>query len=596
MRLEKSLTLIVCGVLLAAATAAAGELSRGHALLLQRGLQLQTWAFPGVHGHFTAENFDASNLTTPVFIDGAGRGNQFLGPPPGKPWGLAGWQGTLIPEELPYLENMVTYQYGDEQNIASPSVVAQAKSIFQYWRANHPSVIVFVNQFGSQSSESALRAFMAEAQPDMLMFDDYVFYGGVTPPGGSPGALYSNLEKYRVLGLAGNDGSGQMPIPVGLHVQTFVDPQFTVGHVITESEFRLNMFAAWAYGVKLTSAFIYDAPAALGTNLGSILFHGPGDTNPKPFFAAFAEVNRQSRNLGPALIRLLSTDVRFVSGRYRTSDGGPIYPIQLPPRARAWTQNADPYLKTITATNLGPENFGLEGDVVIGQYRVLDESFDGPAESQRYFMVVNGLSSSSPTGTAANTRQRIRLTFDFGMSGITRLQRMSRETGLVEQVALTHEGGSTYSLELELDGGTGDLFKYATGAPFVGDPKDGGVISVNGPSVRFEGERVVLSVAPGHTGYVWYRDDQPLADDARFTGTSTSELVIDPVLVADSGRFHCVFDNPDVPGVSMRTAPYGLLVWKEEEVPAVSAVALTGLVIALGLAAAARSRRRTRNA
>jgi hypothetical protein len=84
-------------------------------------------------------------------------------------------------------------------------------------------------------------------------------------------------------------------------------------------------------------------------------------------------------------------------------------------------------------------------------------------------MVTNGL--SDPTGLVSETRQKITLTFDFGTSGITGLQRLSRTTGYLENVVLIHDGGSQYHLDLTLDGGTGDLFKYDTGAPFVGNPE-----------------------------------------------------------------------------------------------------------------------------
>src|SRR6185369_3473388 len=62
--------------------------------------------------------------------------------------------------------------------------------------------------------------------------------------------------------------------------------------------------------------------------------------------------------------------------------------------------------------------------------------------------------------------QTIRLTFNFGSTGIHNLQRLSRDTGQVELVPLIYEGGSTYHLDLTLDGGTGDLFKYNDGIPF----------------------------------------------------------------------------------------------------------------------------------
>jgi hypothetical protein len=128
---------------------------------------------------------------------------------------------------------------------------------------------------------------------------------------------------------------------------------------------------------------------------------------------------------------------------------------------------ADDYLTGVSATNISSANNGLRGDVVVGFFKVLHESYDGDSYfNQKYFMVTNGLSDGS--ATAAQTQQTIHLTFNFGSSGITSLQRLSRTTGQVETVSLVSDGGGVYHLDLTLDGGTGDLFKYNTGAPFVG--------------------------------------------------------------------------------------------------------------------------------
>ena len=145
----------------------------------------------------------------------------------------------------------------------------------------------------------------------------------------------------------------------------------------------------------------------------------------------------------------------------------------------AWSTLADPYITGISVTNPGNYNtytkddlfsswtVRLPGDVVVGFLKPLHESFDGPNFSnQEYFMIVNSLCPS--VGTAYEARQQVRLTFNFGSSGITSLQRMRRSDGLVETVPLVSDGNNVYHLDLILDGGTGDLFKYNTGAPFVG--------------------------------------------------------------------------------------------------------------------------------
>jgi hypothetical protein len=80
-------------------------------------------------------------------------------------------------------------------------------------------------------------------------------------------------------------------------------------------------------------------------------------------------------------------------------------------------------------------------------------------------MIVNLLRAHD--GSGQEMQQHIRVHFDFRDSGLHSLQRLSRVSGQVEAMSLTHDGGSHYHLDLILDGGTGDLFKYADGEPFV---------------------------------------------------------------------------------------------------------------------------------
>jgi hypothetical protein len=149
----------------------------------------------------------------------------------------------------------------------------------------------------------------------------------------------------------------------------------------------------------------------------------------------------------------------------------------IPSGVENWIPN-DPvgpndYLQNVTATNTGiVKNDGLAGDVIVGYFEPLDGSLTNAGhEDDSYFMIVNGLSDI--LGTAVETIQQIRLDFDFGASGIDSLLRLSRDTGNVELVSLMFDGGSLYHLDLNLEGGTGDLFKYNNGGTFVGFLGDG---------------------------------------------------------------------------------------------------------------------------
>ena len=496
------------------------ELDRGHYLMLCRGLQIEglvfpeTW-YPTEWVGFNVAQFVAANFTTVNFVWEDSRWPSLLGSPSnGVAWSRLGGpvRDTLpfVPDiaERPYLGNMARVQLGDEQTLAdndpAPNDPATIAAILADTRRNFPNLISDLNESGVHINEpnwsnyfhNRMRNYMATSQPDMLMFDSYLYYWGGFP-GGSPKDVYEHWQRFRQLGLAGNDGTGATPIPYALYLQYYAPH----GYVMSDSETRLNQFAAWTFGYTFVSAFTYDNMyGADADTLRTFLFTGSGDTNPTPLFACVAESNRQSRNLGPALVQLLSTDVRIVIGQHYDSALTAVVSNAIPDGVPLWSSAAHPYLTTISATNLGiynrnAQNTPLKGDVLVGFFKPLHESFDGTNyQNQDYFMILNGLSWSA--ATVADTRQAITVNFDFGTNNIGGLQRMRRSDGQVESIKVggtysnltwTAMGASTYQLVLTLDGGTADLFKFNTGAPFVGTTTSPTI------SITLSGTNVVLS-------------------------------------------------------------------------------------------------------
>ena len=476
-------------------------LDRGHYLLLCRGLQIEglvypeTW-YPVERVRFNVDQFVAAGFTTVNFVWQYSWAPSLLGPPSngvawsrlGTGWGLMSFGPSTT--ERPYLGNMARVQLGDEQSLsdrdAAPYDPATIATFLAETRQNFPNLISGLNQSGVHINEpnwsnyfhNRMRNFMATSQPDMLMFDSYLYYWAGFP-GGSPKDVYEHWQRFRQLGLAGNDGTGATPIPYALYLQYFAPN----GYVMSDSETRLNQFAAWTFGYKFVSAFTYDNMYGLGADtLRTFLFTGPGDTNPTPLFFDVAETNRQSRNLGASLVELLSTEVRIVMGQHHDGPTATVVDNTIPAGVPVWSPASHPYLTTINATNLGFCNLDgqgspLKGDVLVGFFKPLHESLDGENyQNQEYFMLLNGL--AWPAASVAETRQSISVDFDFGSSGITGLQRIRRSDGQVESIAIggvyedltwTRKGATTYRLVVTLDGGTADLFKFNTGAPFVGD-------------------------------------------------------------------------------------------------------------------------------
>ena len=460
-------------------------LSRGHNILIQKGLQIQTFSNNPLSNDPATSQFDTtrwaeSNFTT--YHYGPGIYPASLMPaPPGIPYGVTNYQvpdGNINSSEIPYASQLVSYQIYDEMDVTKPDNLMYLKTVMQSLHVNQPNVLTYASQSQLQNTAAEVQAYMSYVKPDMLCIGSYPFQG--TPSivvGGSPTELYVAIEKYRKLGLAGNDGTGTQPIPTGLYTQSFKWGEG--GHVVTESEIRLNQFAAWAFGYKFVDSFFYVNSEVETSPILPVMFTGNGSANPTPTFYQFAETNRQSRNLGPALVRLVSTGVSMKMGQHGSGSTN-----TLPEGVSSWSSGDVPYITSVTATNPGLRNNRLPGDVIVGAFKPLDASFTNPGhEDDVYFMIVNGLSDGYP-GTAANCMQNILITFDFGTSGITDLLRLSRETGLVEEVPLTYLSGSNYSLSLSLDGGTGDLFKFNNGGTFV-LPQPTAVIWTGGASTTW---------------------------------------------------------------------------------------------------------------
>jgi hypothetical protein len=448
-------------VVLLLAPAARAEMSKGHRILLERGLQIQAQAFyhradVGVDDYvFDPRPYLTANFTSINWHDKP-LDPAFHAAHPAFPW--ARWftktgDTDLAAHELPYKDHLIALQYKDENSLNNPDVRADFKAWFAAARAKFPNTILFTNQLAFDATDANLAEYLRDCKPDMLCMDSYRWKLGNTE---GTGHLLSDMQRYRKWALGGHDGSGKRPIPYALYPQTFHGEN--LWRDPSESELRFNHFAAWALGYTYTTIFTY--------NYGSTaLFAGTDTSKPTPTYHQLKEINRQGKNLGPALVRLISKEVLFVPGT-----PGQAPPIDMPAYPAGFNQikNKDPHVRGVAGvTNLGKTNSGKPGDVVLNWFQVLDESLDGEAASgEWYFMVTNAL--VAPDASAADTRQRIEI--NFASTACDRLERLSRDTGKVEEVALQPipNTDNRRKLILELDGGTADLFKFKTGAPFVG--------------------------------------------------------------------------------------------------------------------------------
>jgi hypothetical protein len=111
------------------------------------------------------------------------------------------------------------------------------------------------------------------------------------------------------------------------------------------------------------------------------------------------------------------------------------------------------------------KNNGLLGDAILAWFTPLDENLDGTAYTNEvYMMVVNAL--TSPDGSATDCLQQIRLNF-VDKPSTSSVLILDPLTGQIVTNALPIVN-TRRQLAVDLNGGDGLLFKFNTGAPFVG--------------------------------------------------------------------------------------------------------------------------------
>jgi hypothetical protein len=299
--------------------------------------------------------------------------------------------------------------------------------------------------------------YLHVVQPDVLQFGVYPFRDSQTLPTDD----YLNVRYYR--GLAAVREAGlRADVPYFVFVQSF-DGGDT--YHPSESEMRMQVFASLAHGFKGISYFMfghYD-----GGDGGLLGFTDASESSytTNPIYGYARDTNTEVARLGETLKMLTSTQVRFLPGKHM--QGPSEVANTLPQGVTQWNAvTDDPFITSIEAANTGAVSGITEGDLLIGHFVPSLEGLDGDQfTDESYFMVVNLLKDQH--ASAAGAAQQITVDFDFGASGINSLQRLNRNTGEIEVVPLTPMGGSLYQLDFDLPGGTGDLFKYNTGASFV---------------------------------------------------------------------------------------------------------------------------------
>jgi hypothetical protein len=309
--------LCVCAVAYAALDAAGTDtIGRGRQLLLDQGLQIQSLVNPNSPWFTNVPLWSSANFTNFNFWSWPSPG--VLGAlPAGQPWSrlydiTQSSTKYLSPNESPYANNLTMYLYDDELSdaqISDPARLNDMAATYADWRQRYPNAMVGSNFTGTMPNDANLTTYMRVAQPDLLTFDDYV--GDYDFREEERDRWYTAMQRFRRAGLAGNDGTGTTPLAYGQFLRLY-RTALTMEPLPTESFVRLQQNVSWAFGYTFVDAYTYNTTP--GSSGSAAMFTTADDSTPNAVFNYVKETNRQSRNLGPALVRLASTDIQMIQG------------------------------------------------------------------------------------------------------------------------------------------------------------------------------------------------------------------------------------------------------------------------------------------
>ena len=553
-----------------------GEPSRGRQLILDHGLQIQGQnSLRGYTAPLNIERWLDANFTTINFqYLGGSSHTALLGQmADATAWGRWATEKSWLPGEATFAENCVSIQYLDEIYPFNPGVLEDMAEGFAEWRVLAPNALTYTGFYGNQVSASQLNTFMVTARPDMLMYDHYPGYHATRE------SWYAEMQKYRTTALKGYDGTGSQPIPYGQYMQAFRTSYSEP--LPSETFIRRQQFASWAFGFSFVSHFVYSdvvwPPPPAESEVVPVMFFSPGDTDPTPMFDYIAETNRQSRNLAPALERLVSTDIRMIVGKANGVANPSISGIST------WTegsQNTSGYTDFITdIVPLGQDytnpDYNNYSDTLVGYFRPLLADNTGYTFADGLcFMIVNGAGNESgldipvdaggnpdPDAMAASTAEALgewyHVAFDFADSDIDSLVRLSRDTGETEIVPLTHYADSVYYFTLYLPGGTGDLFAFwdSSTEPLTVCGHTLSVGDANGDGTVDADDAAILAAN-------WLRDDGVAWADGDFNGDGTVDDIDATLLASNWSMTSASVPEPSV--LALLAFGLTLLFWRRQ--------------------------------
>ena len=308
--------------------------------------------------------------------------------------------------------------------------------------------------------ETFVDDYLHVVEPDILLVDLYPFCDETNDE--TTEQYLRDRSYYRCLDLV-RAAAMKANIPYWLVVQS---ADYGGAYLPSGSDLTMEVYSALAYGFTGISYFVFDNLGNYGDGDGGLLRYADPNENSyvcNDLYYDAQRVNAELAHLGRTLKLLKSTKTRYILGTHLensvpVANALPLAAVEFNPATD------DPYITSITATNLGTIPDQPAGDLLIGYFTPFDETLDGPTyQNETYFMITNLLRERNVAYHDA--RQAVHIEFDLSGTTITQLQRLNRTDGHIETVPLVPLGNDLYSLDLVLTGG--ELFKYQTGAVFI---------------------------------------------------------------------------------------------------------------------------------
>jgi len=309
------------------------------------------------------------------------------------------------PDELPESDAVWGYMLFDEPHSDQfPELAALTERI----REARPGKIGYVNLFpstvgteriGNATYRDHLEQFIRAVKPDVLSFDHYPT---MKPDGDSRGKYRDSLEIFRVASLKHGLPFWNFfnTMPYGHHA----DP--------TEAQLRWQVFTSAAYGAKGVMYFCYYTPGGETFPKGGAII--ARDDVPSRHYDEAKRINFALKNLGPALMKLTSTNV-----------------IDIDPEESPAEQLKGAPLRDLTRDAHDPKH-----DFIVGVFKHTD--------GRRAVLLVNDRYAYAAWPTVV---------FDAALHDV---REVSQVTG--EEIAVRDDSPDMAGLQLSFDAGAGRLF------------------------------------------------------------------------------------------------------------------------------------------